>query len=46
MPLYVAFIDLTKVFDLVSREGLLRILPKIGCLPKLQTLIESFHRHM
>jgi len=27
-PLYIAFIDLTKAFDLVSREGLFNILPK------------------
>ncbi|XP_063595337.1 uncharacterized protein LOC134772300 [Penaeus indicus] len=46
MPLYVAFIDLTKAFDLVSREGLFKILPKIGCPPKLQSLIESFHSEM
>ena len=46
MPLYVAFIDLTKAFDLVSREGLFKILPKIDCPPKLQSLIESFHSNM
>ena len=46
MPLYVAFIDLTKAFDLVSREGLFRILPKIGCPPKLRSMIESFHTDM
>ncbi|XP_063615657.1 uncharacterized protein LOC134788764 [Penaeus indicus] len=34
-PLFVAFIDLTKAFDLVSREGFFKILPKIGCLPRL-----------
>ena len=32
-PLFVAFIDVTKAFDLVSRDGLLKILPKIGCPP-------------
>lgn len=37
MPLYVAFIDLTNAFDLVSREGLFRILSKIGCPLKLQS---------
>ena len=46
MPLYVAFIDLTKAFDLVSREGLFRILLKIGCPPKLHSMIESFHTGM
>ena len=34
MPLYVAFIDFTKAFDLVSRDGLFQILSKIGCPPK------------
>ena len=46
MPLYIAFIDLTKAFDLVSRDGLFQILPKIGCPPKLPSMIESFHTNM
>lgn len=46
MPLYISFIDLTKAFDLVSRDGLFKILHKIGCPPKLQSLIESFHTDM
>ena len=46
MPLYIAFIDLTKAFDLVSRDGLFQIFPKIGCPPKLQSMIESFHTNM
>ena len=41
MPLHIDFIDLTKAFDLVSRDG--QVLPKIGCQPKLQSMIESFH---
>ncbi|XP_050707118.1 uncharacterized protein LOC126992423 [Eriocheir sinensis] len=31
-PLFIAFIDLTKAFDLVSRDGLFKILPKIVML--------------
>ena len=46
MPLYNAFIDLTKAFDLVSRDGLFQILPKIGCSPKMQSMIESLHANM
>ena len=46
MPLYIAFIDLTKAFNLVCREGLFKILSKIGCSPKLLSLIESFHTNM
>ena len=45
-PLYIAFIDLTKAFELVSREGLFEILSNIGCSPKLQSLIKSFHDNM
>ena len=43
MPLYINFIDLTKAFDLVSRNGLFKVLPKIGCPPKLKSMIESSH---
>ena len=46
MPLYIAFIDLTKAFDLVSRDGLFQILPKIGCPPELQSRMESLHTNM
>ena len=46
MPLYIAFIDLTKAFDLVSRNGLFKILSKIGCPPKLLSMIESLHTDM
>ena len=45
-PLFVAFIDLTKAFDLVSRDGLLKILPKIGCPPQFLNIIRSFHEEM
>ena len=46
VPLYISFIDLTKAFDLVSRDGLFKILPKIGCPPKLANIIQSFHNDM
>ncbi|XP_050707960.1 uncharacterized protein LOC126993145 [Eriocheir sinensis] len=45
-PLFIAFIDLTKAFDLVSRDGLFKILPKIGCPPRLLSIIRSFHDDM
>ena len=42
-PLYIAFIDLTKAFDLVSRSGLFTLLHRRGCLPlKLLRMITSF----
>ena len=45
-PLFLAFIDLTKAFDLVSRSGLFQLLKKIGCPPKLHSIIQSFHTDM
>ena len=45
-PLYLAFIDLTKAFDLVSRAGLFSLLEKIGCPPTLLEIIVSFHEDM
>ncbi|XP_045448721.1 uncharacterized protein LOC123657186 [Melitaea cinxia] len=45
-PLYVAFVDLNKAFDTVSREGLYTALKCIGCPPKLLSLVQSFHEDM
>ena len=45
-PLFIAFIDLTKAFDLVSRDGLFKTLPKIGCPPRLLSIIRSFLEDM
>ncbi|KAL7879699.1 hypothetical protein SRHO_G00019530 [Serrasalmus rhombeus] len=42
-PLYIAFLDLTKAFDLVSRDRLFNILLKIGCPQKLYSMIRSYH---
>ena len=43
-PLYVAFIDLTKVFDLASRDGL--FLAKMGCPPTILSMVKSYHDDM
>ena len=45
-PLFIAFVDLTKAFDLVSRNGLFALLKRIGCPPTLLSLISSFHTNM
>ena len=45
-PLYIAFIDLSKAFDLVSRSGLFTLLQRIGRLLKLLRMITSFHEEM
>ena len=44
--LYIAFIDLTKTFDLVSRRGLFQLPRKIECPPQLLSIIASFHENM
>ena len=36
-------IDLTKAFDTVSRDGLWKILVRLGCPPKLFTILCQFH---
>ena len=43
MPLYIAFIELTKTFDLVSRRSLFQLLKKIGWPPQLLSVTASFH---
>ena len=35
MGLYAAFVDLTKAFDTVSRDGLWKILARLGCPPPI-----------
>ena len=45
-PLYLAFLDLTKAFNLVSRDGLFKMLPLIGCPPKVLSIVRSFHNGM
>ena len=43
-PLYVAFIDLAKAFNLVSIDGLFKMLPLIGC-PSKHLSIERFFQN-
>ena len=44
--LYMIFIDLTKAFDSVNREGLWQVLRKIGCPDRFVKIVESFHQGM
>lgn len=37
--LYSTYVDLTKAFDTVSREGLWRIMAKYGCPTKFITIV-------
>ena len=41
--LYITFVDLTKAFDTVSRDGLWQILKSLGCPPKFLNMIIQLH---
>ena len=43
MGLYAAFVDLTKAFDTVSRNGLWKTLARLGCPPKSLTILRQLH---
>ena len=44
--LFMTFVDLTKAFDTVCREGLWRIMEKFGCPQKLIKIVREFHDGM
>ena len=44
--LYVVFVDLTKAFDTVNRDGLWTILAKLGCPQKFVNVVKSLHEGM
>ena len=46
IDLYMTFVDLTKAFDTVSREGLWKILAKFGCPTKFIAMVRQFHDGM
>ena len=39
-------VDLTKAFDTVRREGLLKIMAKFGCRAKFIAMVWQFHDGM
>ena len=43
MGLYAAFVDLTKTFDTISRDGLWKILARLSCPPKFLTILHQLH---
>ena len=43
VDLYTTFVDLTKAFDTVSREGLWKIMAKFGCPAKFIAMVWQFH---
>ena len=44
--LYTTFVDLTKAFDTVCREGLWEIMAKFGCPAKFIAMVQQFHDGM
>ena len=46
MDLYMTFVDLTKAFDTVSREGLWKIMAKFGCPTKFIAMVRQFNYGM
>ena len=42
-PLFIAFINLTKAFDLIVIDGLFSVLLKIGSLLSFFNVIKYFH---
>ena len=46
VSLYTTFVDLTKAFDTVCREGLWGIMAKFGCPDKFISLVRQFHDGM
>ena len=43
VDLYMTFVDLTKAFDTVSRDGLWKIMAKFGCPPRFIAMVWQFH---
>ena len=43
MDLYMTFVELTKTFDTVSREGLWKIMATFGCPTKFIAMVRQFH---
>ena len=43
MGLYAAFVDLIKAFYTVSRDGLWKILARLGCPPNFLTILRQLH---
>ena len=46
VDLYMTFVNLTKAFDTVSREGLWKIMAKFGCPAKFIAMMRQFHDGM
>ena len=43
---YIAFIDLTKAFDSINREGLWKVMSRFGCPTNFMTMVRHLHDNM
>lgn len=43
---FIYFLNLSKVFDIVTFKGLWKVLPLIGCPSKIRDTIRQFHNGM
>ena len=43
VDLYMTFVDLTKAFDIISRERLWKFMAKFGCPAKFIAMVRQFH---
>ena len=41
-----SFVDLTKAFDTVSRDGLLKVMSTFGCPPRFKAMVRQLHDGM
>ena len=46
MDLYSTYVDLTKAFDTVSRDGLWKIMSKFGCPERFINIVKQLHEGM
>ena len=46
VDLDMTFVDLSKAFDTVSRDGLWKIMAKVGCSPRFIAMVKEFHDGM
>ena len=46
VDLYMTFVNLTKAFDTVSRDGLWKNMAIFGCPPRFIAMVRQFHEGM
>ena len=46
VDLYKTYVDLTKAFDTINRDGLWKIMASFGCPPRFIAVVRKFHDGM